>query len=533
MFLAIGFLMFTASSFAQNLELEKTYDISGASEVGDIANFEYDDIEGTYRLTYILEGEPGKVRVEEYLFDRDFNFLEDIKDEYDIHSAKEKYPWWEYEEDTYSTSVIYVDEKDRLYIRQKDLIFTYNWKKMIYSVKEKPKETLKLENEEEGLLFHYRNWWRYEDDDNIYLLCGVRSEDDDLAYTRHFCLLKINGSMQTIKKTELTFEYPQEVVFPRYLDDETDSREVIMKNEIVCLFAPKNAGRKGTGPDPAKYTYLLLNDDLDILDRVEFSSISAFWSVFDYIYDSISGACYLMGASLNGGPGDYFTDLKSSKKFDGFQIMKIANHNVEYIKKYSINAILAKKVMPPSEKRTNSFEGKKFKISAYTLTPEGKLFIAGQNFDVHRNPQTPGKYTTFEDCFALAFDQSGDLQAEYTFNFKGFGSNLPAIQECYVGKNSSKIYWLIMVPVYTKIDIWGGFGPSWLDIVSSEISKVDLSANTMTDFINHQVNKEQKKRYYLSSKMPYFVTPDDKLVLFGSQSMSGGKRLWFARIPLD
>jgi hypothetical protein len=528
------FLLFSVLSFAQDLELEKTYDMTGGADIGDFADLKYDDATGTYTLIYILKAKPSYVKVEQYVFDKDFNFLRDEKNELEISAAQKKYPWWEYQGEEYQDEIVSVDEKEKLTLKKKGLDFTYNWKKMIYSVKSKTKETLKLRNEDGGKYQHYRNWWSKEDIDNIYVLCGIISDDDNLSYCKNFTILKINRSMDVVKHAEIKFDYPQEVVYPRFLDDKTESMEIEIKDELICLFAPKNQGKKVSDPSAANYTYVRFNENLDILDRVSVTSPASFWSVDDHVYDQESDAIYLLGASL-AGKGQYFSDLKSTTKFDGFQIMKIANQKVDYITNTRIDEFLAKKVMPPSEKKLDTYDGKKFGISASIVTPEGNLFVGGQNYSVTRNLQTMEKIVTYTDCFAFGFDKSGQLIGQYTFNVKGFmgGQSIPIFQNCFVGKDPKNIYWLMMQPVYIKIDIWGGFGPSWFDIVSSNIGKVDLSANKMTDFTNYQVNKEKKKFYYLSSKMPYFETPDHKLVLFGSQEFSGGKRLWFARIRLD
>jgi hypothetical protein len=333
---------------------------------------------------------------------------------------------------------------------------------------------------------------------------------------------------------EINFDYPQEVVYPRFLDDKSESRwvEEPIENDIFCLFAPKNEGKKVSDPNLCNYTYVRLNKELEIIDNIPFVSPTNFWSVDDYIYDEKSGACYFLGASFSA-PGQYFSDLAKTEKFSGFQIMKIANHQVEYITNTGLAEFAAKKVLPPVEKKGDSYDGKKFNISGYTVTTQGDLFVTGQNYSSYRNAQTMQKITTYGDCFAFGFDPQGRLISQYIFNWRGFGANMPALQECFIGENPSNIYWFLMIVMYAKIEIWGGFGPSWVDIYASDICKVDLSGNTMTNFYNHQVDKEAHKNYYLSSKMPYFITPDHKLVLFGSQSMSAGKRLWFARMRLD
>ncbi|MCX6227075.1 MAG: hypothetical protein NTV01_20390 [Bacteroidia bacterium] len=468
------------------------------------------------------------------MFDKDFNFLRDEKSELELSDAQKKYAWWDFKGEEFQSEIISVSEKDELILKKRVFDFTYNWKKMVYNSKSKTKESQKLRNEDGGKYFHYRNWWSFEDIDNVYILCGMTSKQDEQSYCKNFHLLKINKSLDVVKNVEIKFDYPQEVVYPRFVDDKADAREVNIENDMFCIFAPKNVGKKVSDPSIANYTYIRISKNLDLLDRISFNSPTCFWSIEGNVFDKRTDACYLFGASLNG-KGQYFSDLKSTSKFDGFQIIKVADHKVEYITNTRIDEFLTKQVMPPSAKNLDSYDGKRFTIADYGATPDGNLFIAGQNYSTRRNIQTLQKITTYADCFAFGFDKTGNLIGQYTYNVKGFmgGQEMPIIQKCFVGKNPQNIYWLTMQPEYTSIDIFAGFGPSWFDIISSDICKVDLSANKMTDFYNYQRNREKKKFYYLNLKMPYLETVDNKLILFGSQGFLGNKRLWFARIRLD
>lgn len=530
----ITLIIFYLWGSAQDHELEKTYDLMGLADIGDIANFQFDVATNTYEITYILLQSPGKVRVEQYTFDKDYNFLKENKEDLDAEAAGQKYPWWNYRGEKYQDGMVSVDEKDRVVVRNQVMTYTYNWKKMVYTYKPAAKEYSYITADNGEYYFHYRNWWTAEDLNNIYILCAQISKEDDLNQCKNFHFIKMSKSKEVLKDLEIRFDYPQEVVFPRFVDDKSESRfvEKSMEEGIFCLFAPKNMGKKVSDPQPTNYTYIRLDKDLNIVDRIAFVSPANFWSVDDYINDENSGCTYFLGASLMS-TGKYFDDLTNTKVFGGFQVMKISGHKVDYVTNTGLGEFSAKKILPPSEKKGDSYDGKKVLISNYTVTPEGILMVAGQSYSSYRNAQTLEKIVTYGDCFAFAVDPMGSLLSQYIFNWRGYGSNLPAFQELFAGNNPSNIYWLIMVPVYTKIEIWGGFGPSWVDICASEICKIDLKSNSMTNFYNHQVDKEAHKFYYLSSTMPYYITEDHKLMLFGSQSMSGGKRLWFARIPLD
>ena len=77
------------------------------------------------------------------------------------------------------------------------------------------------------------------------------------------------------------------------------------------------------------------------------------------------------------------------------------------------------------------------------------------------------------------------------------------------------------------------FGKINCDVVASYLSKVNLKDNSLTDFTNHQVNKENRKSYILRKNPPFMMTEGNELILFNTQSMSGGERLWLLKLGLE
>ncbi|HPS63220.1 MAG TPA: hypothetical protein PLK82_09160, partial [Bacteroidales bacterium] len=164
-------------------------------------------------------------------------------------------------------------------------------------------------------------------------------------------------------------------------------------------------------------------------------------------------------------------------------------------------------------------------------------------------------------CFQIIMEADDD----------GNGFILPGIVVARViladGNNPSNIYWFILQPNYWNwnptVQIYdykpvkqpdlkdfiadvdwntmpGEFNPFVFvkhkvkcDIISSNLAKIDLSKNQIGDFVNYQVDKAEKKSYYLCPGKPLMLTNDNKLLLFGSQSMKKGKTLWFARFLLE
>jgi hypothetical protein len=489
-----------------------------------------------------------------------------VKENISIKDAINKYPWWDYRGDEYESTAIIADDKDDLVLKKKKFNYTYNWVYLTYDEKAAVLDKVKLRNDNGDRYFHFRNWTQNESEEFLYALCGVNDKSDELKYCKEFRLLKINKDLNVVKDLTIKFDYPQDIVYPRFVDDKTESRRGKFDKEILLVFAPKYEGSKFSDPDKTNFTYVGVNENLEVTDRIPFKSESTGWSIEDKIIDDQHNEVYFFGASLKG-KNKYFSELKDNKKFDGFQVMKISDHKLAYLKEYSLDELSAKMVKSPSQKEATPYQGKKFIISAYSITSEGSLIIVGQNWGY---PSTTGltgrREVQYFDCFGLGFDKSGDLIAQYLYDMKsimGLGRENSKFQFLFTGKDPGNVYWLLIERNYWSWASYAGMDlyderPSKpvsmsdltidaetdipfvtfpvrfkCDLVSSDFGKIDLKNGTMTNFANYQTNKEKKAYYYLCPKMPFILTDDHKLVLFGSQSMKKGKTLWFGRINLE
>jgi hypothetical protein len=535
---------------AQDLDLEKTYDITGAADIGDNPYVDYDKTTGNYTYYFLVKAKAGFVKVESYQLDRDFNFISNSDEELSVEQARTKFPWWNYKGDKYTSTAIYVDEKDDLILKKKTIELTYNWGKLQYTQKVSINEKLKLRSEDGSKYFHFRNWWSEDNGDFTYVLCGIKSPTDKLDYCKNFHILKINKDLDIVKDVSIKFDFPQEVIFPTFLDEKTEIRENEYDKYFICMFAPRNEGAKVSDPSKTNFTYVKLNTNLEIIDRISFNSPSSFWSIEDYLVDPKTEAVYLFGASLKT-KDKYFDELKSTKKFDGFEVMKVENSKVAYLTEVGIDEIGKKAVMPPAQKKADPYDGKKFFITNYSLTSDGNLIVVGQGYFRAYDMVKDVIKVKYSDCFGISFDSQGKLTGHQIYDMKG--QDFSMLQFLFQGKNPNNVYWMLVQPTYWDFntllgggvynsrpvkpaltgDIGRGIGKIKCDLTASFIGKVDLANNKLSDFTNYQVNKETKKFYYLSNKTPFIITDDYKLVLLGTQSMSKGKRLWFARLRLD
>lgn len=543
----------------QIVELDKTFDIPGKADIGDNPHIGYNSATGIFDYSFIIKAKSDKIKIENYQFDKDFNPVNSVKEELDIETAKQKYPWWNYQGDKFNEEMIIVDEDDELIIRSQNVEFTYKWNRLQYTFKADQKDKLKLRNADGAKYFHYRNWSSEDDPDHVYVLCGIKSKSDKLEYCKNFHILKIGKNLEIENDLEIKFDYPQDIVFPRFIDKKSERRGNNFDAGFILVFAPKSVGSNDSDPKKTNYTYVSINEKLTIEDRLTFDSPSSFWSIEDYLQNEKTGEVYLFGASLKA-KDKYYDDLKDSKKFDGIEIMKVANHNVAWVKEYSIDEMERKVVMAPSQKKGDPYDGKRVFISFYMLTETGNLIVVGQQYfyDAMAAVSDGRKEVKYADCFGLAFNDNGELTGQYLYDMKGFmgGQKFPVFQFLFQGENPNNAYWMLIQPQYWDWSIFGGGGfyntsrpvkPGNLsmgdvgrgfmktncDLVSSYIGKIDMSSKTVSDFNNYQVNKEKRKAYYLSANPPFMVTDDHKLILFGTQTVSAGKRLWFMRLGLE
>jgi hypothetical protein len=522
--IALVAISMAVSSYSQVMELEKTYTITGENKV-DINPFvQTDPNTRTYVVRFFIKQKNDVIKSETYFFDQDFNFIKNDKDEIKLSNIKLKFPWLDYKGDQFELTGITADENDKLVLRKKTLTVTYNWYTLSYNMvlNDMGKEKFKT-NEGEGYV-NFRNWDQNNSYETLYVLCGMNDKSDKFKYCKDFKLLKIDKEMKVIKELSIKFDFPQDIVYPRFADAKTETRNNSFDKEMIIVFAPKNEGSSVSDKNKTNFTFIKINDNLELIDRIPFNSISTGWSIEDKIIDTANNDVYFFGGSLKG-KDKYFDDLKDTKKFDGFQIMKVSDHNISYIKEYSLYELSKKLIKAPSQKESTPYEGKKFRISAYTLTANKNLIIVGQNWANRPGGSSTGGRAIGEyfDSFGLGFDNSGNFLGQYMYRVGHFAqSSSPTSQYLFKGKDPNNVYWFLIDP-----ENMAGY------LVTSYFAKIDLKNSTLSNFSNFQFNKKNKPTYYLNTKTPFILTSDNKIVLVGGQFGTKGKTIWFARLKLD
>ena len=512
----------------QVIDLEKTYTITKDSKKGTLANVEFDQSSGNYSLYYVTKANEKMAKIEIYQFDKDFNFISQNQEEIEFEKVKSKYKWFNFKKLEYSVTGLFVEPNltGTLVMKKKETTYSYDWLFLGYRKKVKVLDKLKPKSED-GLKYHYIT--HYEDDENglAYVLAGekdkISKDTDPNKPYRKLHLLKFNVELDLLGDLELPFDFPQSLVIARGLPSQSEDSDNPSYGDMTFILAPLKMG-KGFDVDPNKsnFTYLRVSKDMKLIDRINFESAAPGWKIDEIIYDDATDAVYAYGPSAEG-KDSYWSQAVLAKKFKAVQLMKIANHKVEYLTSTNLEKFELSLKTPPSQKKSPAYSGKKFQVANYTKSTNSDFIVLGQNYDV--NDKTGIQYS---DVLGFHFNSKGELKAQYgvdTYETNTVAKGNGAPQSLVEGSSGKNMYWIL-----NEID---GFAMSGRLLTYARIGKIDLTSDTggISDFIT--LGGEAKKvNYFLDQKFPYLqTTKGNTLVFFGSDKK--GKNIWFCRVKID
>jgi hypothetical protein len=514
----------------QDIEIEKIYEISGKAKRGNLSYAVFDEKSGTYNLTYVTKANEKMAKFETYLFDKEFNFLKLDQQELEFEKTKAVYPWWKFRGEKYETDGISADPNlfGQLVLRKYHISFSYDWFFAFYDLKYKVLDKVKLRNDA-GDKYYYFTSVTSIPDSNLFVLAGLKSKDDKVSQMKNLHLLQINFNLDVVKDLEIKFDYPQIGVLLKTLFDKNSNI-----SEFIYLFAPV---KEGKNPDPQKnnYTFIRISPKLEIIDRISVNSISNYWEVNDIVKSEKNEEYYLYGPSA-AGKDEYYDQLLNTTKYKAFQVAKITNHKLDYLTETFIEEFETKLKLPPSQRSSPSYNGKKFDLSDAKVLINGDLFITGQTWGGKFNAITGERELTYKDFLGFQFDPKGKLKTQFGIDAKENSGEYMAPQIVMESPTGKSLYWLFQEVKGLKGE---GIGfkimgmPQFANLLKKKLltyprlGKVDLASGNISEIILYG-----KEKYFLDNNFPIISVPSEKkLVLFGANK--SGDEIWFVRIRME
>ncbi len=529
------------TAFAQTIELEKTYEISGKAKRGYLGGVEFDETSQIYSLTYVTKSTNKIGRFETYKFDKDFNFIELVEEEVEYTKAKTKWVWFDFGGEELSGELLTVENNmvGQLVLKKGKFYRKWDWLNGGYYVdydmteKTKPKdpEGRKLSmityvtDAPSDQITYYGGWSWLGGSTKDYsaatgdvtVVCTVLANMKDAKAGNvkyEYIVMRISASDLTIKKEQkFEFSTPQNVI----------STRILPNGDFALVFAPTGGpGMKNTAdPDPLNFTYVRVSStDCQVKERMSFKSLNSYWEVAD-IAVSENNEVFVYGPANSKNNDKYYNLQLGAPKFSDFMLLKIANGKVAWVTNTNLDEFEGKLQAPPSQKKSPAYKGKKFAIGGLEIAPNGDMLIYGQNYKVKDDGWD------FTDVLVFHFSEQGKLKSQYGLDVLESNKYAKSVfsESLFVPSDDNKgMHWIIFEIAGVKT------GGKERQLNYARIGRVDLAGATVGDFLALGQGKGDK--YFLENSFPILPSKEgNKLTFFGSDK--GGRTLWFCKVALN
>ena len=576
----LGVALIAGPLRAQKLDVEKFHDVSGKAKRGYLEDVKVDNAGGKIDLRFITKSTSKEVATQTYHFDTKYNLLG--VEEASIPMEKVK----GYRGENYSREAITVEytkpgvglaafaamatPPGTILIRKRRIDYKWSWLGGGYRKKIKLLETIKPKTEAGGG-FHYLG---HVDDDVNGGSLVLASENVRITNVKGLKiglhLLHFDKNAELDKDTYLDTDVAQSYVCIAAVgldqDEEADDSGQPAPDVAVVLAYTKGAGKtKGLHP-ATEYQYLRASASGDIKEKLRIDAPVSAWLVNGFVPTTDGGV--LLYGPANDKTDDYYAEALPAEK-DGitpaelfkaknFLLGKIKGGKVDWLSKTDLKDFEKKQQVPAGQKRTPDYTGKKFFIRLASETPNGDIFIGGQNFKTQSGMLGGSKLSdkllggdgnykpasrTYGDMLLFHFTGRGELRAQYGVRRKEnneTASIAPTAQFMRATPDGKAVYW-----TFLEIDGWrsvdgltengkmgGFFDPTLRETISyPSVTRIDLNAATIGTQKTFGVTKEGK--YYVSNNFATLpVGASSKQIVFFGENKKGST-MWFGQMPLD
>lgn len=335
-------------------------------------------------------------------------------------------------------------------------------------------------------------------------------ETDDKKNPKQFMLLTIDYD-GNIKEKNIDATGAYSMVYCQNISEEAPGKAV-GKNDFIVILAPK----KGA-PDPSKYVYLHYDLKGNLKNKVEFNSpspnllvnsidvkdgevfLSALSKKENHSYDeefaeyaTIESPGYMKTSGIANYQKDKY-DRNAKDELDNFHLLKFSGNKMVFATTAKVSEFKSKARTVPGEKTGKIYNGKKFKVTNFEVTPANEFLVAGQlTFQVNigdlKNPRyVPG----YGDIICLHFDANGNLKAQYAVDkvYEDKKSEVLVMpQKFYVSGDGKYAYWQIMElkGFLGYNNFWDAYADkkSYRPRFFPRITRIDLQNATLSEFKN-------------------------------------------------
>lgn len=533
---------------AQQILKESVFDPAGKANIANLKEVQVDKDNNEIRLFFLTKSTEKRIKGEVLYFDLDFNFKNNENIDEELEKVREKYKL------KFSLSGC-TDSKEPLLTIESNftngqVVFKkgyidryYNWNTGFCDDRFKVEEKVKPKGEA-GELIKLIAWW---------------TQNDIINYRRAISSVKYGYWSNTVTYTQARVGNVRQLmdgengdalflglVTTGLRDPNTGKKYVVQKYSAARIEKITETEFEFEAGALPMYNKVLSNGnmafvffrtdnvyeyvEIDIDTKVVFrSKINApnnqYWLINEisetpsgtYIHGKLSTTAYtkmVFGVLSNPSYLKAQRDNLELSKTWGYQIMKLGDNNIEWIRATPMSEF-AKKFKAPASEKSKPYDGSKLKVTGMHVTKSNELLVSGQ---------VKTKKGEYMDVVAFHFNPQGELITHYTSKLrdKNDYNKYTNTESGFLNSPSSNdTYWTIFEVAGAKKR-----GETARTLYYPRVSKIEAGGGGASAFL-----EVGKREYFLDDNFPVnYIDPETYFYL---GSTKNGKNLWFAKIKFD
>lgn len=543
------------SGISQKLTMEGSVNLGSKINKAYYTGYKFDAETQKHTLVYLEKGNLlAGSSYSDIVFDKDLKFVENKVEKVPTKSTEWVQTFFpNYQGDEYIVEGVELAQglSGNISVNSRRITWKWTWGINLYMphIENLGKAKLKEKTEKYWLFEQLSNYQTGE----VLAICGVKDLTDKTKkkqYYKNFQFIKFDKNATIVKGDELKFETMRSIVFSRVIDspdfasipdNSGDPTGDLGRGDALIAFAPMTMPfSKQDDPNKGNYLFVVVSPEGKIKNKWNVNVPASAWNIEGIIRDGEDAILYgpatfdkyhnsVLGSTEDNGFGARKTADEIAWK--AFQVMRINNGAVKWIKATDLDAFESKLKTPPSQKRKPEYKGKGFQIAG-TKIVGNDIFITGQKVKSQHELDASGRITqtsyTYTDIILMHFSSDGDLKAQYGVrrdeNNKFSKANLTP-QELYASSDGKKLYWVVGELSGLKRGLSVGLGILGSSTIMKRkflfypnVATVDIGASKISDFTAYGQDEKGSQKYYTNDS---FESKDGKYIIFPGEDKSG------------